>query len=196
MPTPRLRWVEDHEADDVTATAFAEVRQRRSRVPPVMRTMSLRPDVMVLVARLADAVHFSDGYLDRRTKEKIATYVSAVNACGYCATSHRVFLETAGEPGRAARAIEGRDLDGADLDEPERKLLELVGTQTRDPGAVTDAQVEELRALGWSDEQLVEALIDSALFNFFNRMVESFGLTPADFVPVPPADPPPDATAG
>ncbi|HUY86630.1 MAG TPA: carboxymuconolactone decarboxylase family protein, partial [Acidimicrobiales bacterium] len=93
----RLRWIEDSEADEATARSFDEVRKRRSRVPPVMRTMSLRPDVMVQVARLADTLHFSDGFLDRRTKEKIATYVSALNSCGYCATSHRVFLETAGE---------------------------------------------------------------------------------------------------
>ena len=98
----RLRWVEDEEAQGETAAAFEEVRRRRTRVPPVMRTMSLRPDVMVLVARMADTVHFSDGYLDRRTKERIATYVSSLNSCEYCATSHRVPRDDGRGPGPGA----------------------------------------------------------------------------------------------
>jgi hypothetical protein len=28
-------------------------------------------------------LHFADGHLDRRTKEMIATWVSALNACRY-----------------------------------------------------------------------------------------------------------------
>jgi hypothetical protein len=38
---------------------------------------------MDLINKLSRQAHFSDGYLDRRTKEMIATYVSAINKCKY-----------------------------------------------------------------------------------------------------------------
>jgi hypothetical protein len=65
--------VEDDGADEATAEAVDEVRVRPTRVPLVTRTTSLRPDVMVRVSRLADAVHGSGGSPDRRARERIAT---------------------------------------------------------------------------------------------------------------------------
>ncbi len=44
---------------------------------------------------VSDQVHFSDGHLDLRTKEMIATYVSALNRCSYCTGSHAAFLRDA-----------------------------------------------------------------------------------------------------
>jgi len=52
-------------------------------VPEIMRTMSLRPELMGPINELAMKAHFSDGFLDRRTKEMIATYVSSINKCKY-----------------------------------------------------------------------------------------------------------------
>jgi hypothetical protein len=35
------------------------------------------------VIAFSNGVHFSDGHLDRRTKEMIATFVSGLNRCPY-----------------------------------------------------------------------------------------------------------------
>lgn len=67
-------------------------------------------------------------------------------------------------------------LDDAPVEEPERKLLELVRTVTLHAYKVTDTQVEELRRLGWSDEQVAEAVYVAALFAFFNRVADAFGI--------------------
>lgn len=55
----------------------------RRPVPGILRTMSLKPQYLDYINRLSGVAHFSDGYLKRREKELIATYVSALNKCKY-----------------------------------------------------------------------------------------------------------------
>jgi alkylhydroperoxidase family enzyme len=86
--------------------------------------------------------------------------------------------------GKVAEALRDGDLDAAGLERPERLLLEFVGTITRHAYKVTDAQVQELRDNGWSDEQIAEAAYDAALFNLFVRLADTFNIeVPAMYEP-------------
>ena len=92
--------------------------------------------------------------------------------------------------GGVAEALRRGDLDAAGLDRPHRLLLDFVATVTRHAHRVTDEQVGELREAGWSDEQIAEAVYDTALFNLFVRLADAFGIEPpAAYEPggVPPA---------
>jgi alkylhydroperoxidase family enzyme len=80
--------------------------------------------------------------------------------------------------GRVAAALRDGHLDTAGLDRPHRLLLEFAGTITTGAYRVTDEQVEELRSVGWSDEQVAEAAYDAALFNLFVRLADTFGIEP------------------
>ena len=40
----------------------------------------------------------------------------------------------------------------------------------------TDEDVESLRALGWTDPQIAECVYITALFAFFNRVADAFGI--------------------
>ena len=68
------------------------------------------------------------------------------------------------------------DLDAAECSPAERTLLELVRKLTQTPGAMADDDIPPLRAAGWSDDQIAEAVYITALFAFFNRVAEAFGL--------------------
>ena len=77
-----------------------------------------------------------------------------------------------------ADALRDGDLDAAGLEPPERLLLDFVGTITTAAYRVTDEQVQGLRDVGWSDEQIAEAAYDTALFNLFVRLADTFGIEP------------------
>ncbi len=77
-----------------------------------------------------------------------------------------------------AQAIRDGDLDRAPVTPAERLLLEFVGTLTRHAYRITDEQVQGLRAAGWSDAQIAEAVYDGALFNFFVRLADAFDIHP------------------
>ena len=77
-----------------------------------------------------------------------------------------------------ANALRDGDLDAAGLERPERLLLEFAATITTGAYRVTDEQVQGLREVGWSDEQIAEAAYDAALFNLFVRLADTFGIEP------------------
>jgi alkylhydroperoxidase family enzyme len=64
----------------------------------------------------------------------------------------------------------------AKLPEKEQALLDYVKVLTLEPANVRDTHVERLRKLGWTDEQVFEASFITALFAFFNRMADAYGL--------------------
>jgi alkylhydroperoxidase family enzyme len=78
----------------------------------------------------------------------------------------------------AAEALRNGDLDAAGLTPPERLLLEFVGTISQAAYRVTDEQVDGLRNVGWTDEQIAEAAYDAALFSLFVRLADTFGIEP------------------
>ena len=79
---------------------------------------------------------------------------------------------------QTAQALRDGDLDAADISDAERLLLQFVQTLTRHAYQITDEQVQELRDVGWTDPQIAEAVYDAALFNFFVRLADTFGIQP------------------
>lgn len=73
-------------------------------------------------------------------------------------------------------ALARGDLEAAPLSDTHRALLALVQVVTRHAYRTTDADVERTRAAGWSDAQIAEAVYVTALFAFFNRVADAFGL--------------------
>jgi alkylhydroperoxidase family enzyme len=79
---------------------------------------------------------------------------------------------------KVAEALREGDLDAAHLDRKHRVLLDFVATITKHAYRVTDEQVQGLRDVGWTDEQIAEAAYDAALFNLFVRLADTFGIEP------------------
>ena len=79
----------------------------------------------------------------------------------------------------AAQAIrDGAPLADVPVTDAERLLLEFVGTITRHAYRVTDEQVDGLRQVGWTDEQIAEAVYNTALFSLFVRLADAFDIHP------------------
>ncbi len=82
----RIRWVEEGDASGAIGDAYSAwmaVNPGRSEIPGILKCLSLRPELFTGMDAVSEQVHFRDGHLDRRTKEMIATYVSALNRCPY-----------------------------------------------------------------------------------------------------------------
>ena len=77
----RIKWV--NESDPEAPTVYRRAGGGRFPVAGIIKTMSLKPEWMESIFSLASKAHFQDGYLPRRTKEMIATYVSAINHCKF-----------------------------------------------------------------------------------------------------------------
>ena len=46
----------------------------------------------------------------------------------------------------------------------------------------TADDVQQLREAGWTEDQIAEAVYVTALFAFFNRVADAFGVPPQDYL--------------
>ena len=77
--------------------------------------------------------------------------------------------------------LEGK-LENAGLTPAEQELLDYVELVTKAAFRTTTHDVEKLRDAGWKEEQIAEAVYVTAMFAFFNRVADAFGVPPQDYL--------------
>ena len=76
-----------------------------------------------------------------------------------------------------------RDWRGAEgLSAAERALCDFAERLSRDPAAMGEDDIRELRAQGWEDRAIHDATQIIAYFNYINRVAEALGVELEDFV--------------
>ena len=162
--------------------ACVVLREQFGFVPNLYRVQNAFPELLDAEARLLEAVLFSEGGLNRVQKECILLAVSAANLNTYCATLHSQVLSILGIPlEESDRIVEDHrrssisDADRALLDES-RKLASLPGRSSQ------RFEAERLGTQGFTEVQIVEAVVVSGLANFLNTVQAGVGAT-TDFPP-------------
>ncbi len=61
-------------------------------------------------------------------------------------------------------------------------LLDYVAQVTEAAYRTTPADVQKLRAAGWKEDQIAEAVYVTALFAFFNRVADAFGVPSQEYL--------------
>ena len=81
----RIKSIGEQEAGSELAELYAQARRSSPLgiVPPIIQTMSLRPDFPAAIRQAVNTLHFTDGALSRAQHEMVASYVSALNRCRY-----------------------------------------------------------------------------------------------------------------
>ena len=77
--------------------------------------------------------------------------------------------------------VEGK-LEEAGLTPAERALLDYVKLITDAAYRSTAEDVQKLRDAGWKEEQIAEAVYITAMFAFFNRVADAFGVRSQDYL--------------
>ena len=99
-------------------------------------------------------------------------------------------MQLQGAEKAVAEPIAVADVDKADITRPERALLRFAKLVTEAAYRTTPTDIQMLRDEGWSDEQIAESVYVIAMFAFFNRVADAFGLQdPAYGDDGPPRDP-------
>ena len=70
------------------------------------------------------------------------------------------------------------DYTKADLDPVTRGMLEFASKLTREPTSMQKTDVEQLRGLGLSDEQILSVVLITCVFNFMTRLADGLGRRP------------------
>ena len=74
------------------------------------------------------------------------------------------------------QALAAGNLDAAPVTDAERALLEFTELVNERAYDVTDEDVAVLRRAGWTEDQIAEGVYIMALFSFFNKVADAFGV--------------------
>ena len=164
-----------------TFEPFAFLRERFGFIPNVLRAQSLRPDVIEAEVEAIRVLLLTDDHLTRLQKERILLVVSAANRNTYFVAVHSEILRTLGiSPDDADKiAVEHRQ---AGLGATDTALLDFALKLALEPLEFGSEDLVPLRRHGFTDEQILEAVVITSFANFLNTL--QFGLgAKADFPP-------------
>jgi uncharacterized peroxidase-related enzyme len=120
-----------------------------------------------------------DGALPLALKEQIGLVVSGLNTASYCIAAHMELLNKMGIERPLGRKL-ATNYEGAPVEEKTKVLFRFADRLTRRPGDIQESDIAALRAAGWSDDAIYEAVVAVAWFNFINRTSLGWGVV-ADF---------------
>ena len=63
-------------------------------------------------------------------------------------------------------------------------MLDYVQLITEAAYRSTAEDVEKLRTAGWSEDQIAETVYITAMFAFFNRVADAFGIPPQNYLAI------------
>ncbi len=159
---------------------YDRVKGPDDNVDNIMMMHSLRPHSMEGHMTLYKQVlHHSGNTVAKSFLETIGVWVSQLNRCAYCVEHHFAGLgRLLGDDARSAAiraALESGAIEAGPFEPREKLALRYAEALTRDPPSVTEAMVEEMRAAGYDDGEILEINQVTAYFAYANRTVLGLG---------------------
>ena len=173
----RIESITEAKAKGSVKKVYDELKESMGIVPNVFKVLSLWPKGLELYMAMVKGTMFADTKLPRAVKEMIASTVSKINQCDYCVGHHTNFMTQYGISSTVSEQVVN-DPQSAQISDAEKKLLAYIEKVTRHAYKVTDADVEGLKEIGWSHEQILEATLVASLFNSINRFADALGVQP------------------
>jgi uncharacterized peroxidase-related enzyme len=149
-------------------------------MPGIVSLFRYRPETAGPLSALAETLLRDPNTLSRGERELIAAYVSDLNRCKFCASSHAAFAAAQLPEGMDMVASVCSDLDHAAVSGKMRALLMLAGKVQESGRAVTVEDVDAARAAGASDVEIHDAVLIAAAFCMFNRYVDGLATIAPD----------------
>lgn len=153
---------------------YAAIRQKMGFLPNYFQALGRRPGLVEGHLALTAAVEQSPA-LSLALKEKMGLVISGLNSSSYCIAVHMELLRGMGVERPLGRKLV-TDYPNAPVDSREMALYRFADKLTVRPAEVKQEDVDALRAAGWDDDAIVEAVVAVSYYNFINRVSMGLGV--------------------
>jgi RNA polymerase sigma-70 factor, ECF subfamily len=166
-----------------TFAPFNTLAKSHGFIPNFFRAQTLRPDLLVAEVELVALVLLPEDVLTRSQKETILLAVSAANLNSYCVAVHCNLLRGLGMSTDEGDQI-ALDHHRSSLPDADKALLDFAIKLGSKFSEFSLDDVVRLRAVGFTDPQILECEVVTALNNFANVLQAGLGIE-HDFEPPP-----------
>jgi uncharacterized peroxidase-related enzyme len=177
-----IRTIPPEDAEGRLAEAYQWQAERLGRPTEFTQLGSLEPEIVHARLAMYKATENASSRLTARQRNIAGHVVSVVNRTPHCASRSRIKLLELGLSPELLAAVEGGRYD--ELPSEEAAVARYADKLTRDPGAVAETDIDELRAAGLDDHEILDANSQIAHLNYVNRVANGLGLldeVPSDY---------------
>ncbi|RLB82231.1 MAG: carboxymuconolactone decarboxylase family protein, partial [Deltaproteobacteria bacterium] len=170
-----IRVPEMNEIDQGIREQLEAVKQKTGEVGEIAKMLALRPDIYNATTAIFVTLMVRKTELDPHTKERIAILVSKENGCDMCVGEHERIARMLGMPQEQIdETLAG--VDKMNIADKERVLLQFcIKSAGKENYKIVQGDIDKLRAAGYSDSQILEAVAIVGYFNYINTISNALG---------------------
>ena len=172
---PFIHQINEEEAEGKLKEYYDSLVKSRGKLSNIMKIHSLNPGSMMAHMDLYLKIMFGKTALKREENELIAVVVSSINKCEYCMKHHGKALNFYWENMERVNAV-AKDYTKAKLNERQIKIIEHAIKLTKTPNNINQNDIDDLRAVGLTDEEILSVNLVTSYFNFVNRIALGLGV--------------------
>lgn len=160
----RVALIDPDQATGRTKEVFEHVKRHYHMVPALQKGLAYLPETTDALWSLSVAT-VTEGSIREELKRVFFAVAAHEVECEYCTAAHTIdLIGRHWTKEECAEVIAGKP--SPRLSNEENAAVNFAREVARRPGAVSDEMVEELRALGWTDAQIVEIVASVALMRY------------------------------
>jgi uncharacterized peroxidase-related enzyme len=176
-PVSRFGHVELEDMPDALRARVGAVAEKSGFVPNVFRALARRPAELRAFLDYHDALMDSDDGLSRAERELVVVATSGANHCTYCIVAHGAILRVRTKDPEIADRVASNPW-AVELSRRERAIVDLALLIATDSAALTEAELDDARAAGLTDDEIWDVGAITALFAMSNRLAHLTALRP------------------
>src|SRR5438128_11672148 len=172
-----MAYLRNQPYDEKDFPAFAAIREQFGFLPNFFPEQTARPDMVDAEMAMTANLVVKEGALERRQKEHIFLVCSAANLSTYCVTAHCEIIRMLKLAGPEPEQI-ALDHMSTDLPIVDKALLNFALKLNNHSQKVTQDDIDDLRTYGFTDQQMLEAVMCVGLAKFANTVGFGLGTVP------------------
>ncbi|HIN49066.1 MAG TPA: alkylhydroperoxidase [Deltaproteobacteria bacterium] len=174
FPVPKLS-----ELPEDIRERIVVVQEKSGFVPNVFLALAHRPDEFRAFFAYHDALMEKESGLTKGEREMIVVATSGFNQCTYCVVAHGAIVRIREKSPNLADQI-ATNYRKADITPRQKAMLDFAVKVALKSSEINDADYEEMRQHGFSDEDIWDTGAISAFFALSNRMANLTSMRPND----------------
>ena len=174
FPVPEL----NNLPEDIRGTIL-DLQEKSGFVPNVFLALANRPDEFRAFFAYHEALMEKEGGLTKGEREMIVVATSAHNQCIYCVVAHGAILRIREKNPQLADQI-ASNYRKADITPRQKAMLDFALKVSKSSHEISNADIENMRELGFSNDDIWDIGAISALFALSNRMANLTSMRPND----------------
>ena len=166
-----LETIDEGAAREKVAEQYEEEKSSRGYLPNYVQTFSLRPEVFEAWGSLITTIKRN---MDLRRYELVTLAAAQALQSSYCSLAHgKILLDKFLDANALLDLVvqpSGNDVD--------RAVMDLAGKVAKDAPSVTEDDIETMRRVGLTDQEIFDVIAAAAARAFFTKVLDGTGTRP------------------